>query len=54
MTVNTDIATRALVISLKAPYSSKTTAKVSTITGLLSRQVNRIYIRAIERGFDLN
>ena len=54
MPANTDIATRALVVSLKAPYSSKTTAKVSTITGLSSRQVNRIYARAIKRGFDPN
>ena len=54
MTANTDIATRALVVSLKAPCSSKTTAEVSAITGLSSRQVNRIYARAIERGFDPN
>lgn len=54
MTAHTDIATRALVVSLKAPCSGKTTAEVSAITGLSSRQVNRIYARAIERGFDPN
>lgn len=54
MAPNTDIATRALVVALKAPCSSKTTAQVASITGLSTRQVNRIYARAIERGFDPN
>ena len=54
MPANTDIATRVLVVSLKAPCSSKTTAEVSAITGLSSRQVNRIYARAIKRGFNPN
>jgi hypothetical protein len=54
MAPNTDIATRAMVVSLKAPCSSKTTAEVAGITGLSNRQVNRIYARAIERGFDPN
>jgi hypothetical protein len=52
MAPNTDIATRAFFVSLKAPCSGKTTAEVAGITGLQPRQVNRIYARAIERGFD--
>ncbi|KAK2471173.1 hypothetical protein H9L39_17404 [Fusarium oxysporum f. sp. albedinis] len=54
MSPNTDIATRAFVVSLKAPCSGKTTNEVAEITGLSTRQVNRIYARAIERGFDPN
>lgn len=54
MSSNTDIATRALVISLKAPYSSKTTTEVAAITRLSTRQVNRIYGQAIKRGFNPN
>ena len=54
MAPNTDIATRALVVTLKAPCSGKTTAEVAAIAGLSIRQVNRIYARAIERGFDPN
>ncbi|KAI8671803.1 hypothetical protein NCS57_00656700 [Fusarium keratoplasticum] len=54
MAPNTDIATRALVVALKAPCSGKTTEEVAAITGLSTRQVNRIYARAIYRGFDPN
>ncbi|KAM5345573.1 hypothetical protein ACJ41O_005222 [Fusarium nematophilum] len=54
MAPNTDIATRALVVSLKAPCSGKTTAEVVAITGLSKRTVNDIYARAIARGFDPN
>ncbi|KAM5361041.1 hypothetical protein ACJZ2D_013368 [Fusarium nematophilum] len=54
MAPNTDIATRALVVALKAPCSGKPTEEVAAITGLSVRQVNRIYARAIERGFDPN
>lgn len=54
MAPNTDIATRAFVVALKAPCSSKPTEEVAAITGLSKRQVNRIYARAIERGFDPN
>jgi transposase len=50
-TKNTDISTRALVVGLKAG-SGMITAQVAAITGLSTRQVNRIYSRAIERGFD--
>ncbi|KAK2122168.1 hypothetical protein NOF04DRAFT_1337507 [Fusarium oxysporum II5] len=54
MAPNTDIATRAFVVSLKAPCSGKTTNEFAEITGLSVRQVNRIYARAIERGVDPN
>ncbi|KAG7421869.1 hypothetical protein DER46DRAFT_653730 [Fusarium sp. MPI-SDFR-AT-0072] len=54
MTPNTDIATRAFIVSLKAPCSGKTSAEVAELSGLSIRQVNRIYARAIERGFDPN
>ncbi|KAK2670227.1 hypothetical protein RAB80_014364 [Fusarium oxysporum f. sp. vasinfectum] len=54
MAPNTDIATRAFVVSLKAPCSGKTTNEVAEITGLSVNLVNRIYARAIKRGFDPN
>ncbi|KAJ0146105.1 hypothetical protein HZ326_11159 [Fusarium oxysporum f. sp. albedinis] len=54
MAPNTDIATRALVVSLKAPCSGKTSPEVAEISGLSIRQVDRIYARAIENGFDPN
>ena len=54
MKYNTDIATRVFAVSLKAPYSGKTTAEVATITGLLKSVINKIYARAIARGFDPN
>lgn len=51
---NTDIATRALVVSLKAPCCGKTTAEVIAITGLAKATINHIYARAISRGFNPN
>ncbi|KAL6402750.1 hypothetical protein AUP68_14086 [Ilyonectria robusta] len=50
----TDIATRALVVSLKSPTGGKTTSEVAGITGLSPRTINEIYSRAISRGFDPN
>lgn len=49
---NTDIATRALVVSLKSPCYGKSTAEVVTITGLPKSTVNKIYARAVARGFN--
>jgi len=48
---NIDIATRALVVTLKAS-SSKTTIEIATLAGLNPRTVDRIYERAIDAGFD--
>lgn len=48
----TDIATRALVVALKAPCGGKTSAEIAALTGLSPRTVNSIYARAVERGFD--
>ncbi|OBT44174.1 hypothetical protein VE00_04785 [Pseudogymnoascus sp. WSF 3629] len=54
MAPNTDISTRALIVALKSPTRGKTSAEVAEKTGLSTRQINRIYARAIERGFDPN
>jgi transposase len=51
----TDIATRALVVTLKAPAgAAKTTVEIHQITGLSTRTINEIYARAIRRGFEPN
>lgn len=49
-----DIATRALIITLKSPYGGKTSVEIAEKTGISVRQINRTYARAIERGFDPN
>ncbi|KAF1813253.1 hypothetical protein P152DRAFT_434157, partial [Eremomyces bilateralis CBS 781.70] len=54
MPSNTDIATRALIVTLKSPIGGKTTAEIAEKTGLPKRTINAIYARAIERGFDPN
>lgn len=54
MPPSTDITTRALVVTLKSPSGGKTTTEIAEITGISTRQVNGIYARAIERGFDPN
>jgi transposase len=54
MAPNTDIATRALIVTLKSPIGGKTSAEIAEKTGISVRQVNRIYARAIERGFEPN
>lgn len=46
----TNLATRASIVALKA--TGKTTAEVAEITNITPRTINRIYARAIERGFD--
>jgi transposase len=50
----TDLATRALIVTLKAPCAGKSTAEISAITGISTRTINSIYARAIERGFEPN
>lgn len=50
---NTDVATRAFVVSLKA-LSGKTNAEIEELTGLKTRLINQIYARAIAAGFDPN
>lgn len=54
MAPNTDLATRALVVALKAGLYDRPvrTQDVTAITGLQERTINRIYAKAIERGFD--
>ncbi|EQL29238.1 hypothetical protein, variant [Blastomyces dermatitidis ATCC 26199] len=52
MAPNTDIATGALVVALKSPYFGKSNAEITEITQISKSQINRIYKRAIERGFN--
>ena len=54
MAPKTDIATRAFVVSLKAPCNGKTIAEIIAITGLPKGTINGIYARAIARWFDPN
>lgn len=54
MAPNTSLLTRALIVTLKSLIGAKTTAEVAEKTGVSARQINRIYARAIERGFDPN
>ena len=51
---NTSFTTRALIITLKSPVGGKTSAQIHEETGIFIRQINRIYARAIERGFEPN
>jgi hypothetical protein len=50
---HTSTTTRAAVVTLKA-VGKQTSATISWLTGLSVNQVNRIYARAISRGFDPN
>ncbi|KAJ3475474.1 hypothetical protein NLG97_g9447 [Lecanicillium saksenae] len=49
---NTDIATRALIVTLKA-YGGKSSREIATLAGVTDRTVDRLYKKARERGFDL-
>ncbi|KAF4414769.1 hypothetical protein FACUT_13982 [Fusarium acutatum] len=50
-----DIATRALVVTLKAPAGGgKTSREIESITGIPRRTVDSIYAKAIKRGFEPN
>ncbi|OAL45754.1 hypothetical protein IQ07DRAFT_202840 [Pyrenochaeta sp. DS3sAY3a] len=51
MASNTDIATCALVITLKAVPLIRS-ADICALTGILVHTVNSIYARAIQRGFN--
>jgi hypothetical protein len=51
----TDIATRALVVTLKAPSGAgKTSIEIQAMTGIPRRTIDDIYCRAIKRGFEPN
>ena len=50
----TDIATRALIITLKSPLVRMTTVQIATRTGLSARTIDNIYARACQREFDPN
>ncbi|KAF4457218.1 hypothetical protein F53441_782 [Fusarium austroafricanum] len=51
----TDIATRALVVTLRAPSgAAKTTAEIHALTGISVLTINDIYARAIRRVFEPN
>ena len=51
----TDIATRALVVTLKAPFgAAKTSIEISNLTRIPVRTINHIYARAIKQGFEPN
>jgi len=54
MALNTDISTHALVITLKSPLIGLTSAEIFAKTGISISTINRIYGRAIKRGFDPN
>lgn len=55
MTKNkTDITTRAIIITLKAPCSGKLSAEIALIIGLPIYIINSIYAHAIDCGFEPN
>ncbi|RYO45158.1 hypothetical protein AA0116_g13419 [Alternaria tenuissima] len=54
MAPNTDVYTRACVITLKSPSVGKSTSQISELTGINPRTVDRIYSRAIAAGFEPN
>lgn len=53
MKQNTDICTRAMIVTLKSPFG-KSTNQISQITGLSPRAIDSIYSRACQRGFEPN
>ncbi|KAF4450169.1 hypothetical protein F53441_6687 [Fusarium austroafricanum] len=53
--MQTDIATRAMVVALMAPSGgAKTTIEIHAITGLPVQTIRNIYAEAIRRGFEPN
>ncbi|KAI1821411.1 hypothetical protein F4861DRAFT_469091 [Xylaria intraflava] len=51
MAKETSISTRATIVALKSPIGGKTSSEIAKITGVSVSQINRIYSKAIERGF---
>lgn len=51
---NTDLSTRALIVTLKSPFCGKSTGQISAITGISPRTIDAIYGRACQRGFKPN
>ena len=54
MAPNTNISTRALIVTLKSPFGGKSTTQISAITGISPRTIDSIYGRACQRGFKPN
>jgi len=54
MAPNTDISTRALIITLKSPIVGLSSAEILAQTGISISTINRIYGRAVEREFEPN
>ncbi|KAJ4992788.1 hypothetical protein SVAN01_01834 [Stagonosporopsis vannaccii] len=54
MAPNTDIYTRAVIVTLKSPFGGKSTSQISAITGISPRTIDAIYGRACQRGFEPN
>jgi len=54
MALNTKISMRALVVTLKSPIVSFSLADIFVKTGISISSVNRIYAKAIKRGFNSN
>ena len=46
------VATKALVVTMKSTIGGYTTGEISEKTGISRRTINRIYAKAIQRGFD--
>ena len=51
--MHTETAIRAQVVALRA-YTTKSSSEIAYLTGLSISSVNRIYARAIKRGFNLH
>lgn len=54
MAPSNDVATRALIVTLKSPLVGRSTNKIADETGVNPRTINNIYARAIQRGFNPN
>jgi len=54
MAPNTEMSIRALIITLKSPVVSLSSAKIFIKTGISISSINYIYVKAIKQGFDPN